>query len=461
MFRENEMKLSKRIIGEKELFTIGEDAAISSFLSFRMVETHRSAMTLAVILVVILLTVIACLVFVPWQQTVHGRGAVSIFSPMQRSQHVSAQIDGILLQWHVMEGDSVRKGDLLIELTELNPRFLDQEQIHRMREQRNAVGAEKKAIKSGVTAMKKQIKLLNRSADAIIPSVELKVQQAVESLQAARQKLVTAELNLDRRRDLFAKGLNSSRDMELAELAFTNAQTGVEIANREVKVAQYTQTKAEAEINAKIQDSHTKLAKAEESYANVQGELLRLDIDIAGLENRLEQRKVRSPVDGEVVRLFKLGRGVAVKAGEELALIFPTTHDLAVELYVSDLNAPLVSVGRTVRLQFSGWPAMQFSGWPSIAVGTFAGRVAVIDSVAVEQGHYRVMVIPDWELISSGKEVPWPQYPYLRQGAQAKGWIMLDTVSLGFELWRQFNAFPPVLKEGQEKLLKLPKVKMK
>ncbi len=97
-------------------------------------------------------------------------------------------------------------------------------------------------------------------ADAIVPSVELKVQQAVEGLQAARQKLVTAELNLDRRRDLFAKGLNSSRDMELAELAFTNAQTGVEIANREVKVAQYAQTKAEAEINAKIQDSHAKLA---------------------------------------------------------------------------------------------------------------------------------------------------------------------------------------------------------
>lgn len=455
------MKLSMRFMDEKELYTSGKNAANSRFLSFRMVETHRSTATLAVVLVAILLTIIVCLVFVPWQQTVHGRGAVSIFSPMQRSQHVSAQIDGLLLQWHVMEGDSVKKGDLLIELTELNPFFLDHEQIHRMREQRNAGEAEKKAIEAGVTAMKKQIKLLDRSAGAIIPSVELKVQQAGEGLQAAKQKFVTAQLNLDRRRDLFAKGLTSTRDMELAKLDYANAQADVEIADREVQVARFEQTKAEAEINAKIQDAHTKLAKNEESYANVQGKLLKLDIDIAGLENRLEQRKVRSPVDGKVVRLFKLGRGVAVKAGEELALIFPTTHDQAAELYVSDLNAPLVSVGRSVRLQFSGWPAMQFSGWPSIAVGTFAGKVAVIDSVAVEQGSYRVMVIPDWELINSGKDVPWPQYPYLRQGAQAKGWIMLDTVSLGFELWRQFNAFPPVLKQEQEKLLKLPKVKNK
>lgn len=450
-----------KFTGGRKLFTGGKDAGNSGTLSFTMVETHRSAVTLAVVLVVIFSTVITCLVFVPWQQTVHGVGVVTIFSPMKRPQHVSAQIDGLLQEWHVMEGDWVKKGDLLIEFTELNPRFLDKEQIHRMKEQRKAVEAEKKAIKFGITAMKKQVKLLSQMASAIIPSVELKVQQAVEGLEAARQKLVTAELNLDRRRDLFAKGLNSSRDKELAALDFVNAQAGVEIADRETEVARYEQIKAEAEINAKIQDAHTKLAKSEEIFANVQGELLKLDIDIAGLENRLEQRKIRSPVDGKVVRIFKLGRGVAVKAGEALALLSPTTHDQAVELYVSDLNAPLVSVGRSVRLQFSGWPAMQFSGWPSIAVGTFAGRVAVIDSVAMEQGRYRVMVKPDWELIRSGKDVQWPQFPYLRQGAQAKGWIMLDTVSLGFEIWRQFNAFPPVLKEGQEKLLKLPKVKKK
>jgi hypothetical protein len=25
------------------------------------------------------------------------------------------------------------------------------------------------------------------------------------------------------------------------------------------------------------------------------------------------------------------------------------------------------------------------------------------------------------------------------------GWILLDTVSLGWELWRQFNGFPPTI----------------
>jgi len=32
----------------------------------------------------------------------------------------------------------------------------------------------------------------------------------------------------------------------------------------------------------------------------------------------------------------------------------------------------------------------------------------------------------------------------IRLGANARGWILLDTVSLGFELWRLLNNFPPV-----------------
>jgi hypothetical protein len=33
----------------------------------------------------------------------------------------------------------------------------------------------------------------------------------------------------------------------------------------------------------------------------------------------------------------------------------------------------------------------------------------------------------------------------LRQGARAQGWVLLNRVSVGYELWRQFNGFPPTL----------------
>jgi len=80
---------------------------------------------------------------------------------------------------------------------------------------------------------------------------------------------------------------------------------------------------------------------------------------------------------------------------------------------------------------------VQFAGWPSVAVGTFGGRVAFVDAADDGRGDFRVVVVPDPE------DGPWPAASYLRQGVLAKGWVLLNRVSLGFEIWRQFNGFPP------------------
>ena len=92
-----------------------------------------------------------------------------------------------------------------------------------------------------------------------------------------------------------------------------------------------------------------------------------------------------------------------------------------------------------VRLQFEGWPAVQFVGWPSVAVGTFGGTVAFVDQTDNGKGKFRIVVVPDED------DDPWPEHRYLRQGVRANGWVLLNEVSLGFELWRQFNGFPPVV----------------
>jgi hypothetical protein len=96
-----------------------------------------------------------------------------------------------------------------------------------------------------------------------------------------------------------------------------------------------------------------------------------------------------------------------------------------------------VSVGDPVRLQFEGWPAVQVSGWPRTSVGTWAGRVDFVDPVDDGKGSYRVMIVPD------PTEHPWPDGDVLRQGLGARGWVLLTTVPLGYELWRRLNQFPP------------------
>jgi hypothetical protein len=100
---------------------------------------------------------------------------------------------------------------------------------------------------------------------------------------------------------------------------------------------------------------------------------------------------------------------------------------------------PLIREGRPVRLQFEGWPAVQFTGWPSVAVGTFGGKVALVDATDDGTGRFRILVRPE-------TEDAWPTNITLRQGVRVNGWVLLDQVTIGYELWRRFNGFPPTVK---------------
>ncbi|MDH4378484.1 MAG: HlyD family efflux transporter periplasmic adaptor subunit [Vampirovibrionales bacterium] len=416
--------------------------------SLQQVQSSNHYQRFAMLLVMLLITSVLCLVFVPWQQSVTGLGEVTVFSPSERPQTVSAQMDGRIVRWFVNEGDTVKAGDPLVELAEIDNYFLDTDLLARLKGQRQALEAKRLAIGSGMGSTASQVGSLGQYAKVAVPAATQKIEQSRNKLKAAQQALETAQLNHARRQELFAQGLRSKRDFELAELDLAKAQAELGVAQRDVTVAELEQGKTTYEASAKIQESEAKLAKSQETLAELDKDLLKMDIEIANMGHRVSQRMVKAPIGGQVVRILALGEGQTVKESTSLAVVVPKTTDQAVALTIADFNAPLVAVGRPVRIQFSGWPALQFSGWPSISVGTFAGTVAVVDALDDGMNRYRVLVRPDWKRIKAGKDKPWPSPKYLRAGTQAHGWIMLDTVALGFELWRQFNGFPPSLKKA-------------
>jgi hypothetical protein len=112
----------------------------------------------------------------------------------------------------------------------------------------------------------------------------------------------------------------------------------------------------------------------------------------------------------------------------------PYYIDLAVEMYVEPIDLPLMAVGESVRFTFDGWPAIVFSGWPGASHGTYGGTVRAIDNFISPNGKYRIVVVPD-------QKEQWPSG--LRVGTGANGFALLRDVPIGYELWRQFNGFPP------------------
>jgi membrane fusion protein, adhesin transport system len=197
------------------------------------------------------------------------------------------------------------------------------------------------------------------------------------------------------------------------------------------------------DVTAQIDDARASEASARAEEANASAELARLDVRLA----RQSTMDVKAAIDGTVLRLLKGQGNVFVKSADAILVLVPDTEARAVELWVDGNDMPLISKQRDVRLQFEGWPAVQFTGWPSVAVGTFGGKVALIDATDDGTGKFRILVTPD-PTDSNGDGEPdqsWPTGLYLRQGVRVNGWVLLNQVKLGFELWRQFNAFPPTV----------------
>ena len=417
----------------------------------------------------------AGLVWIPWQQSVVGSGKVIVLSPMQRPQNLEAPIKARLAQWHVQEGDIVEAGELVAELAEVDVKYLDDRQVSRMQVQRAALEDQLDAGEGRITSLTKQIGSLHEYRKVSIASAEQKVLQTIQklaqkqqALAAAEQNLVTTKLNYERTKTLVERGIKSQRDQELNDNYLVKAETekqkavaDVQVSRQDQAVAELERDKISAELDAKISATEAYLAEAREKVAKTRTEIQKLDIYIASMKARVAQREVRAPIAGRVVRLLKVGATETVKEGDVLAVLAPDTPDRAVELFVSGNDAPLVTPGRHVRLQFAGWPALQFSGWPSVAVGTFGGKVSVVDAVDDGAGRFRILVVPDLEAIEKHGDSPWPDPSYLRPGAKVSGWVMLDVVSLGFELWRQFNGFAPALDKVPSEKPKGPKAAKK
>ena len=194
--------------------------------------------------------------------------------------------------------------------------------------------------------------------------------------------------------------------------------------------------------------SQRKYEKSRIDYKKLLASEATASANLAGAEVKLSRQQsqiVTAPRDGTILNIFHGSGSIFVKEGDVLAAFVPDSYRPAVEIFIDGNDLPLVYPGRHVRLQFEGWPAVQFAGWPSVAIGTFGGVVQNVDQSASSNGKFRVIIVPE-------KTDGWPDQKYLRQGARVYGWILLNSVKLGYELWRQFNGFPATLDAPPEKI---------
>jgi len=413
----------------------------------RMTQPTRTARALARRLVGAALVMLALMALAPWQQSLPGQGRVIAFAPLDRQQAIEAPMDGRVVEWMVGEGGHVAAGEPIARIADNDPDLLA-----RIERERSAAQDRVEAARRAIDLSQQRIDGLALAQLSATDGARMRAGMAVDRELAALQAVDAAQaglnasiLNNERTRKLHVEGLASTRSLELAELSeqtaradLLRARAAQAAARGEIKAMRADTTRIGGDTGAAVDAAKVAMETARGDLARAEQELVRIEVR----QVRQGAMLVTAPRDGSVLRLIARQGGEMVKAGDPIAQFVPDTEARAVELWLDGVNAPLVTPGRHVRLQFEGWPAVQFVGWPSVAVGTFGGVVAFVDATDDGKGRFRMVVLPDLE---APPEDQWPAAQYLRQGVRANGWILLDQVRLGYELWRQFNGFPPVL----------------
>ncbi|MGB0716017.1 MAG: HlyD family secretion protein [Phycisphaerae bacterium] len=388
--------------------------------------------------------------FVPWTQNVRGQGRVIAYAPLERQQAVEAPIKGRIVEWWVQEGSVVQEGDPLVEISDIDPQL-----ITRLEQERDAVAGKLRASEDKVLSYRQQVSNLEATRDLSVAVAEFKVETArqkvrssTEKLAAAEAKLKAADAQFKRLGNLLADEIISTRQFEIAERDLEVAKSAVNSAKAMLLADQNDQAGSLQELEKTRADANAKIDSSSASLHDAVGQLEEAKASLAKVEVRLSRQQsqlVRAPRAGTVFRLAANQGGEIVKEADPLLVLVPDTENRAVELWMDGNDAPLITQGDQVRLQFEGWPAVQFAGWPAVAVGTFAGTVSLVDTTDDGKGRFRIV-------ISQGSDdEPWPDNRFLRQGVRAKGWVLLNEVSFGYELWRQLNGFPPVIAPEEPK----------
>ena len=464
----------RRMIRHQPTKELGE-----RFPAMHLVRSSWIARAIARVLLLLMILLLAASIFLPWQQSLRGEGQVTARLPQLRLQAVESPAKGIIssLKPDLREGSFVEEGEIIMEIKPFaeDAVRLNQEAVTAIQSKltqyrviyenhRLQIESARMQGQQAIAGSEAEVRSANNALDKATREVD-------EHLAGYNQAKLEREQNTGLVPDVVSKiEYSKLQTKELSELAkLEGSMAAAKKVFNELDAKGRDLERKRNEVNQKILQEQNYLDKALTEVNNTQKEL-NVELTKQGEYNRL---KVPSPSRGRIQAIRGQIGTNSVKEGDKLFEVVPETEDLAVEMTVRGVDAPLIHVGDPVRLQFEGWPAIQFVGWPSVAVGTFPGEVIAINPTDSGKGIFKIVVGPVQNRkngesstnVTNATDTKWPDSRYLRQGVRANGWVILKTVPLGYEIWRQLNGFPITISDsepGQEKAPKEPKApKMK
>jgi hemolysin D len=292
--------------------------------------------------------------------------------PGGRSKVVQPFETGVVSAIHVRDGQSVKAGDVLIELdTSLN-------EAERQRQQGDLVSAELAAarLRAALGAGADPVAAFQPPAGASAAQVAAERQLLVQTVEEHRAKLAALDRQktekeaerataaateeklaailpilqerVDIRKTLFAHDTGSKANYLELEQALVESQQDLEVQkshSREAEAAIAAIVEQRAQADAEYRRSlSTEAVEAERKAAEYRQ-------DVIKAEQRIELQRLRAPVDGTVQQLAVHTIGGVVTPAQSLLVLVPADSPIEIEAMLSNRDIGFVYVGQDAEIK--------------------------------------------------------------------------------------------------------------
>lgn len=383
--------------GKKQTHYSKTDLEFMNSLSSALLAGNASRLN--ILLYIILLIIAAAITwayFAELDERTRGTGRTI---PSRQIQVVQNLEGGIVEEIHVFQGQTVKRGEILVTIDDTGIGSSFAESASKIKELK--IRASRLSAEAGITEEmehvegiddndplilneKRLYKARNRQHQTKLTVLEQQLQQKKIDLQSADQDLKSfkTSLKMINREVELSKPLRKKQllsELEFIKLEQRLLEKKQEI-NNTIKQIEKLQVQI-IEVQEKIEDAEE--SKQSESMAElnqVVAEIDRLSLMQVAIQDRVTRTNVRSPVNGTVKQLLINTIGGVVRPGMDILEIVPDDESLLVETKIKPSDIAFIYPGQKAVLKFTAYDFAIYGG--------LDGEVTLIsaDTITDEKG---------------------------------------------------------------------------
>jgi len=260
----------------------------------------------------------------------------------QAAHGVEAAVGGRVTTSHLVLGQDVHAGDVLVELDAEPFRLaLDQEK------------AKQAAFAPQVVALTQEIEAEERALAEQRGVTQARLDEADARRREAETAADLADTEALRAARLFAENLASQSEAQKAKAEAEQKRAAAEGTKRST-------ARIEAEQRAAETERRARLARLRADLAQLEGLKAMSSAAVQQLEYEVERRAIRAPVSGRLGEIAPVRVGGVVREGERLGAIVPTGQVQVIGEFLPAAAIGRIRPGQSARMRPDGFPWTQY-----------------------------------------------------------------------------------------------------